>query len=102
MRKAVHEAFSQDITEQLQNAQMLEALVLAGDMIRLPTEWDRHLRRSSASMVLGVTYNFPAIESEQDPRITRANNFIERLTHAALPGAHIVEFLPWLLYIPNR
>jgi len=30
------------------------------------------------------------------------NDFVQRLTRAAYPGAHFVEFFPWMRYIPSR
>jgi hypothetical protein len=33
--------------------------------------------------------------------IKAVNDFVARLTRAALPGAHFVEFFPWMMYIPS-
>ncbi len=53
-------------------------------------------------MVLSVVYDQPTIKSEQDRNVKLINDFVQRLTRAAYPGAHLVEFFPWMLYIPSR
>ncbi|KAJ4480831.1 hypothetical protein J3R30DRAFT_3461532 [Lentinula aciculospora] len=37
--------------------------------------------------------------STQDPRITRANEFIACLSDAAFPGAYYREFFTWMKYL---
>lgn len=37
-----------------------------------------------------------------DSRIAEINEFAERLATSLLPGAHLVEFFPWMKYIPVR
>ena len=53
-------------------------------------------------MVLSVVYDQPTIKSEQDKNVKLINDFVQRLTRAAYPGAHLVEFFPWMRYIPSR
>jgi hypothetical protein len=49
-----------------------------------------------------VTYDTPPIVVELDPTVKAVNDFVARMTQAALPGAHLVEFFPWMMYIPSR
>jgi hypothetical protein len=81
---------------------MAEAIILAYDWLSASAKWDRHLRRASASMILSVVYGYPTITSEQDPTVDAINNFSRRLTSAALPGAHLVEFFPWMRHVPSQ
>ncbi|KAI0319831.1 cytochrome P450, partial [Amylostereum chailletii] len=102
MRKAAHGAMNKNVAEHFRDTQLLEALVLASDTMKQPSEWQKHLRRAAASMIMSVLYDMPMIESEQDPRIKDINDFAARLTRAALPGSYLVEFLPWMMRIPSR
>ncbi|KAI0300590.1 cytochrome P450 [Multifurca ochricompacta] len=86
MRKASHEGLSKSVVESFKTPQLNEA----------------HLRRTTASMVMSITYDTPPIVSELDSRVKAVNDFVARLTRAALPGAHLVEFFPWMMYIPRR
>ncbi|KAI0066946.1 cytochrome P450 [Artomyces pyxidatus] len=101
MRKASHEGLNRGVAEHFQSTQLYEAVLLALGMLAQPAAWDKHLRRTAASMVMSVTYDTPTIYSEDDPSVKDVNDFVARLTRAALPGAHLVEFFPWMMYIPS-
>jgi hypothetical protein len=71
-------------------------------MLASPARWDRHFRRAAASLALSVFYGYPTLKSEKDPVVEAINNLTERLVKAALPGAHLVQFFPWMRYLPSR
>ncbi|KAH8982107.1 cytochrome P450 [Lactarius akahatsu] len=100
MRKAVHEGLSSPGS--FKDPQLNEALLLASGLLAQPATMDNHLRRAAASVIMSITYGTPPIVSELDPGIKAVNDFVARLTRAALPGAHFVELLPWMRHIPSR
>ncbi|VDB91013.1 unnamed protein product [Peniophora sp. CBMAI 1063] len=102
MRKATHESLNKTAVEAFQPTQFVEAIALAQGLLKEPHLWDDHLRRTAASMVMSVTYDTPMLTSAEDPRVREVNDFTARLTRSAMPGAHLVEFLPWLMYVPRR
>jgi hypothetical protein len=102
MRKAAHEGLNKGVVRDFHETQTKEALLLAAGGLAEPAQWDKHLRRAAASMVLSVVYDKPTIKSEQDQNVKLINDFVQRLTRAAYPGAHLVEFFPWMQYIPSR
>jgi hypothetical protein len=57
--------------------------------------------RTAASVVLSMVYDTPALLSEEDPNITRINDFADRLVNAAYPGAYLVEYFTWMKYLPS-
>ncbi|KAH9975377.1 cytochrome P450 [Lactifluus volemus] len=102
MRKAAHESLSKSTVESFKAPQLDEAILLTKGLLAQPATWDNHLRRTAASMVMSVTYDTPPIVSERDSKVKAVNDFVARLTRAALPGAHLVEFFPWMMHIPSR
>ena len=102
MRKATHEGLSRTVVESYKTVQLNEAVLLTCGLLAQPSKWDKHLRRTAASMVMSATYDTPPIVSELDSSVKAVNDFVARLTRAALPGAHFVEFFPWMMYIPSR
>jgi hypothetical protein len=102
MRKAADEKLTKGSAKAFHETQMAEAVLLAHDWLFSSSKWDRHLRRASASMVLSVVYGYPTITSEQDPTVDAINDLAKRLTTAAIPGAYLVEFFPWLRHVPKR
>ncbi|KAI0031850.1 cytochrome P450 [Vararia minispora EC-137] len=101
MRKAAHEGLNKGSSKDFHTYQTAEALLLARAGLLNPKGWDRHLRRAAASMVLSVVYDTPPIRNEDDVRVQRINNFVQRLTRAAYPGAHWVDIFPWMRNIPS-
>jgi hypothetical protein len=102
MRKAANEGFTKGSVKRFHEKQMAEAVFLGCDWLSEPVKWDRHLRRAAVSVTASVVYGYPTIKSDQDPTIEFVNDLIHRVTRAALPGAHLVEFFPWMRYIPSR
>ena len=98
MRKASHEILNKATSNVFQDTQLVEAIAYAGGLLKEPHLWDKHMRRTAASVVMSITYDTPVLESAQDPSVAAVNDFTARLTRAALPGAHLVEFMPWLQY----
>jgi hypothetical protein len=102
MRKAAHEGLSKSVVESFKTPQLHEAILLSSGLLAQPSTWDNHFRRTAASMIMSVTYDTPPIVSELNSSVKAVNDFVARLTRAALPGAHFVEFFPWMMYIPSR
>jgi hypothetical protein len=102
MRKAAHESLSKSVLESFKTPQLNEAILLTTGLLAQPAMWDKHFRRTSASVVMSITYDTPPIASELDESVKAINDFVARMTRAALPGAHFVEFFPWMMYIPRR
>jgi hypothetical protein len=102
MRKAAHEGLTKSAVESFKRPQFKEAVLLASGLLAQPATMDNHLRRAGTSMIMSVTYDVPPIVSELDPGMKAINDFAARVTRAALPGSHFVEFFPWMRYIPSR
>ena len=101
MRKAAHEGLNKTMVQNYNHKQTTEAALLTSGILTEPQFWDQHMRRTAASTIMSVMYDSPTITTEHDPSVSRINDFVYRLTRAALPGAHFVEFFPWMMYIPS-
>ncbi|KAI0062483.1 cytochrome P450 [Artomyces pyxidatus] len=102
MRKAAHEGLGRGIADPFNGMQLTEAVHLTRSMMRDPNAWKKHFHRTASSTVMSVIYDTPIIESEYDQRVKSVDDFVHRLERSALPGAHLVEFMPWMMYIPSR
>ncbi|KAI9439108.1 cytochrome P450 [Lactarius indigo] len=98
MRKAIHEG----LNKSFEVPQLNEAILLTSGLLAQPAMWDQHIRRTTASLTMSITYDTQPIVSEQDSRVKAINDFMARMTRSALPGAHLVEYLPWMIHIPSR
>jgi hypothetical protein len=52
--------------------------------------------------MFSVNYHFPPVESEDGPHVVGIANFLRRMQVEMQPGARLVEYLPWLTYVPSR
>ena len=102
MRRAANEGFNKNAVKEYHETQTKEAILMACDFLVKPAQWDWHFRRAAASMILSVVYGYPTVRSEQDHTVEFINDLADRLTVAAYPGAHLVEFFSWMRYIPSR
>jgi hypothetical protein len=102
MRKAADEGLTKSSTREFYETQTKEAVLLACDWLNKPAKWDQHLRRTTTSTMLSVLYDYPTITSEQDHTVALIDDVAMRVFHAASPGAHLVEYFPWMRHIPSR
>jgi len=56
---------------------------------------------TASSATLSAVYGWPAIESKDDPLVSRINDFMHRLTQAGLPGAYLVDIFPLMKHLPT-
>ncbi|KAH9028791.1 cytochrome P450 [Lactarius hengduanensis] len=98
MRKAIHEG----LNESFEVPQLNEAILLTSGLLAQPARWDQHIRRTTASLAMAITYDTPPMLSEQDPGVKAIDGFITHMTRATHPGAHLVELFSWMIHIPSR
>lgn len=57
--------------------------------------------RSAASMVMSIVYDTPALTDSNDPKLVAFESFVRKMSYNALPGTRLVEFMPWMRYLPT-
>ena len=57
--------------------------------------------RASASTLLSVVYDRPMVSSTDDPTLIKVNRFFEIGIEYGQLGNYLVEFFPWMKYIPS-
>ena len=57
--------------------------------------------RAAASSALAFIYDIPTVSSPDDPTVKNINRFMDIFVDYASPGNYLVEFFPWMLYIPE-
>ena len=102
LRRAAHEGLNKGIVKQYHQTHVTEAILLTSNLINAPQHWNKHFHRNSASTIMGILYDSKTIVHDNDPSVKAINDCVTRLTQAALPGSHWVEFFPWMMHIPSR
>jgi hypothetical protein len=101
-RRAAHEILTKVVVRDYHPVFCKEAILLASAILDSPDALDKHIQRSSASATMSILYDYPTLENEHDETITQIHTFIDRMSAASAPGAHLVEKFPWMIYIPER
>jgi hypothetical protein len=102
MRNAANGGFSKSSAKEFCETQLTEAVLLACDWLVNPTDWDLHFRHAASSTTLSVFYGYPPLTSDQNHTVEVVNDFSKRIFKAAVMGAHLVQFFPWLRHLPSR
>jgi hypothetical protein len=101
-RRAAHEILTKVVVRDYHPVFCKEAILLASAILDEPNALDKLFQRSSASSTMSILYDHPTLESEHDETITQIHTFIDRISAASAPGAHLVEMFPWMIHIPER
>jgi hypothetical protein len=51
---------------------------------------------------MAILYDYPTLSTAHDKAIEDVDKNFQRVSQAANPGSSLVEFFPWMLYIPQR
>ncbi|THU90574.1 cytochrome P450 [Dendrothele bispora CBS 962.96] len=101
MRRAAHEGLHKGIAKDYFPIQQNEAIYLVDAMLRDASSWENHLQRATTSAIMSLIYATPMIKDENEPSVAYINGFASRITQAAFPGAHYVEFFTWMKFLPS-
>ncbi|KAH7334824.1 cytochrome P450 [Rhizoctonia solani] len=65
-----------------------------------PEHFEKEFRRTVAAEILSSVYGY-TVEDTNDPLVRDSATIIENFTIAAIPGNFMVNFIPWLKYVPE-
>ncbi|THH21271.1 hypothetical protein EW146_g251 [Bondarzewia mesenterica] len=99
-RKLANVALSATAVKRYHVVQENLAALLNKDLLDKPDDFFNHVRLTAARIVMIVTYGF-SVSDADDKYITHAEQTMELVTKATVPGAFICDFLPFLKYLPS-
>ena len=101
-RRASHEMLSKVAVRDYHPVFRKEAVLLSSAILKSPDTLDKHFERASASATMSMLYDYPTLEDEHDKTLTEVHAFLDRMSAASAPGAHLVEIFHWMIHIPER
>ncbi|KAI9450881.1 cytochrome P450, partial [Lactarius psammicola] len=99
-RRPTVEAFSKTAVQHFHPIQNREAIMLALAFLKNPPSPEQFHRHMWSSL-LSINYHHPPVESEDDPVVAGVAGHVLRIMHEVHPGMRLVEFFPWMKYIPS-
>jgi hypothetical protein len=101
MRRAAQEALTKTAVQRYHPILTSEATVLASALLNKPENCDQHLQRAVASTIVSILYDVPTLTSKQDNAVQDISRALNSSLRAAV-GTSLVEFFPWMVYVPRR
>ncbi|KAJ7499641.1 putative monooxygenase [Mycena latifolia] len=99
-RKIVAQDFSQTGVIRYHPLQEIEARKLVLGIIDDPTTFIRQIKLRMGTIIIRVTYGH-YLKDEEDPFLTSPLTAMHNFSKATAPGAWMVDFLPFLQYMPK-
>ncbi len=100
-RRVAVESFSKLTVHRFHPIQGREAIILALELMKNPSNPLQNLQRHTASIMLSINYHFPPVVSEDDPTLVGILGHVTRLLYDLQPGNRLVEYFNWMRYIPS-
>jgi hypothetical protein len=102
MRRASHDALTKAVVQRYYPIQTKEANILVTSLLTNPKDRNQHFLRAGASTIMAILYDYPTLPSAHERAIEEIGNSVQQSARAASLGSTLVEFLPWMLHIPQR
>ncbi|CAE6417965.1 unnamed protein product, partial [Rhizoctonia solani] len=77
-----------------------EAHALLKRLAASPEPFEKEFRRTVAAEILSSVYGY-TVKDTYDPLVRDSATLVENFTVAAIPGNFLVNFIPWLKYVPE-
>lgn len=99
-RKVVNAAFNPSAVKDYGIIQEEETYETLEHLLDSPEKWFLHMRRSAGSVILRVTYDHK-VRALDDHLVEINEAAIPNNLRAVTPTAFVVNFVPWLQYMPD-
>ncbi|PCH34875.1 cytochrome P450 [Wolfiporia cocos MD-104 SS10] len=99
-RKLAHTALSPTAVKKYHIIQEDFAALLCNDLLSKPEDFFSLVRLTAGRIILTVTYGI-SIGSFENEYITHAEDTMQVISRATVPGAYFCDLLPWMKYLPS-
>ncbi|KAG2137949.1 cytochrome P450 [Suillus clintonianus] len=96
MRRALHTHLQPKAAEAYEPLQMTYAKNTVLDILEDPVNFQKHASAYSSTTITKITYGKNADDSE----VAGGRQFLMTLFKVVIPGAYLVDTIPWLKYLP--
>ncbi|KAG9313182.1 cytochrome P450 [Chiua virens] len=100
LRRAVHSHLQPKVARMYEEIQTEAAKVVILDILNNPKQHAQHVKRYASSVILRVAYGKSTPTSYNDPELLRIRQILANFGKA-LAQTYLVDYLPWLKYVPG-
>ncbi|KAF8874751.1 cytochrome P450 [Infundibulicybe gibba] len=94
-----HEHFNLNAVSKYRPVQSHETRIFLRHLLQSPKNFRKHVHHTFAATIMKITYGIN-IEEENDPYVETAEDALDAMVKAGVPGAFLVDFIPILKYVP--
>ncbi|KAI0358999.1 cytochrome P450 [Trametes cingulata] len=98
-RKLLHMVLQPRQLDEYANVLDRHVTILLQNLLRKPDDFIRHLQSVTAGVAMQISHGYE-IRDGEDAYLDKANEFVENFADASLPGRWLVDWLPFLAYLP--
>lgn len=99
-RKLCHSSLNPESVKLYHGIQEDATAMYLSSILDTPATFIKQLRLTAGRIIMSVTYGI-SIQTPEDIYITEAETTMEMIGKSTMPGAHLVDFVPALRYIPS-
>ncbi|KAK0460552.1 cytochrome P450 [Desarmillaria tabescens] len=99
-RKLCHMSLNPETVKQYHSLQEDAVAMYLSSILDTPHRFIKQLRLTAGRIIMSVTYGI-SVQTPEDIYITEAETTMEMIGKSTVPGAHLVDFVPALRYIPS-
>lgn len=99
-RKLLQSVLGRSAAPRFRPLQEQEARRFARRMMRTPENLVQHIRHNAAAVIMKIGYGYD-VSDTSDRYISIAERALALFAAATVPGAHLLDLMPWLRYFPG-
>lgn len=99
-RRTFHDYFHQNVVHKYYATQITTTRTFLRRLLKSPDDFTLHIRRAFTSTILQLTYGMNIPEDDDSDYAKIAEIVVAAVSEAGNPGAFLVEFFPFLKFIP--
>ncbi|KAG0692194.1 cytochrome P450 [Suillus ampliporus] len=100
MRRALHAHLQPKAAEAYEPLQMSLARNTILDILDDPSNFQNHVITYSVTTTMKVAYGKATPTAATDPEVIEVIQLVKKIAETFRPGAYMVEWIPWLKYLP--
>ncbi|KAI2466346.1 putative cytochrome P450 oxidoreductase OrdA-like protein [Annulohypoxylon bovei var. microspora] len=70
-------------------------------LLNNPESFVNHVKKEAGAVILKIAYGYTAESHRDDPLVDMAGDAMDKFGRAAVPGAFVVDILPFLRFVPD-
>ncbi|KAJ7607917.1 cytochrome P450 [Roridomyces roridus] len=99
-RRLFHSVFDANAVKMFRPRELAATHELLRRLLHRPDNFMYHFRHMTGEIIMGVTYGIDVLPTD-DPYVKLAQQAVEGLVHASIPGRFLVDSVPALKYVPE-